>query len=189
MPAREYESKPRGPGTARPIDCNCHICGVKKGEACWDMRWERGKMRRARPHHQRGMKGPYVIPAVAKRAEYGYKTRLHPSTKGRKVLHSENVSTLHLIAAGMTHQQIAHQMGISYPMSQRRIAEVLWRMGAKCMAHAVHLAYQAGILQVDDSQFPVCAQCLGPIKGRDIRARFCDDYCQNAADRKRQKGE
>ncbi|MFF0736844.1 response regulator transcription factor [Streptomyces chartreusis] len=57
------------------------------------------------------------------------------------------LKALHLAATGHTHQQIAGQLGIAASSVGKFHTEIFRKLGAKSMPHAVHLAWQSGILR------------------------------------------
>jgi DNA-binding CsgD family transcriptional regulator len=61
-------------------------------------------------------------------------------------LTERQAKTLRLAAEGMTHRQIARQLGIAEKSVSYLVSEVLVRLGAVNMTHAVFLAVQAGVL-------------------------------------------
>jgi DNA-binding CsgD family transcriptional regulator len=181
MPSAQYDTRKRNSG-ALVIEHNCQVCGAVKGKKCWDMRYAYGTMINPVPHQERGILPVDEPPGVVDTAKWD-SVRMSPEHKGKGVLIPISVTVLRQLAEGRTYRQISTTMSLSMSVIRKISDDILWRMGAFNITHAVHLAYKKGIFRVDDSDFPSCRWCTGPIMGRDIRAIFCSNECQWASSR------
>lgn len=56
------------------------------------------------------------------------------------------IEALRLLAEGLSAQQVANRMGVSYFTVRGYVREIRAQLAARNVAHAVHLAWQQGIL-------------------------------------------
>jgi DNA-binding CsgD family transcriptional regulator len=75
-------------------------------------------------------------------------------------LTAAELETLHLIAAGLTDDQIAAKLFLSVAATKDRGTAVRTKLGARNRAHAVALGYQRGYLVVDPDEHVTDAQEL-----------------------------
>lgn len=56
------------------------------------------------------------------------------------------IEALRLLAEGLSAQQVANRMGVSYFTVRGYVREIRAQLGARNVAHAVHRAWQQGLL-------------------------------------------
>lgn len=135
-----------------PIQSPCPTCKAKIGKKCWDLRSPMGTV--LRPIHAHPKRGS-VAEVDTKLPPYQVKFRdakFARHAKGSAELTDFNIRILLLICEGLTNTAIAHQIGTEVRSVGQYVQDVLWRLGAKHKTHAVHLAYQLGILNVTDDE-------------------------------------
>ncbi len=169
-----------------PVECACHICGADRMRPCWDLRSPAGTTPRALPHRERGDRGrgAPATPVVQRRY---IEAKLATGERGKARLTPIGETVLGLICEGLTDAAIGRRMQMSTDGAKGHIRDVLWRLGAQSKAHAVHLAYQRGVLRVDGQQFPKCRWCETVIVDRAPGAAYCSTRCVRLAHDERRR--
>ncbi len=131
------------------LGARCVDCGAPAGSTCWDMRFLPGVRTRTAPHPTRGRPGARISRPLAANARERFEDKaLNPANRGRGNLTALQRLILDEICHGATNETVARRLNIGLESAKLQVKDLLWRLNASCRAHAVHEAYQRGILKV-----------------------------------------
>jgi DNA-binding NarL/FixJ family response regulator len=94
-----------------------------------------------------------LSPAVTKRLVDGFVTSHHPPVvdKNYERLTDREREILALVAEGLSNQEIADQLFVSFSTAKTHVSHVLTKLGLRDRIHAVIYAYQHGLVEPTDT--------------------------------------